>query len=220
MIIIIGGGIVGAAIAYYLSSASLNNIILIEKEKLLGTAVTQYCSGGVRHQFTTEINCKFSIESMKKINALAKEIDYKKYGYLILDMKEGMSVPRVKMQNSLGIRSEALSVKQIKERFPFLNLKGVKSGSFFAEDGVADPAALLAYYEKGAKANGVKFLNETTVLSITKKEGKITGIKTDKGYFQSETVILSAGVQSRELGATIGIDIPIVHKRKYILVQQ
>ena len=218
MRIIIGGGIVGTAIAYYLSAAGLKDIVLIEKEKLLGTAVTQYCSGGVRHQFTTEINCKFSIESMKTINLLAKEIDYKKYGYLILDMEEGVTEPRVKMQNRLGIKSKILSAAQIKERFPFLNTPGIKKGSFFEEDGVADPSSLLAYYEKRAKANGVRFLTGTTVLAMIKEEGKITGIKTDKGNFNSEVVILAAGVGSKELGSTIGLDIPIMHKRKYILV--
>lgn len=218
MILIIGGGIVGCAIAYYLSQAGLNGVILIEKEKLLGTGVTQYCSGGVRHQFTTEINCKFSIESMKTLNALALQIDYKKYGYLILDMQEGITTPRVKMQNALGIKSEALSREEIAKRFPFINVDGVSGGSFYKEDGIADPAALLSYYEKEARKAGVKFLMETLVTGINRDEKGVVGIRTDKGEIRADWVILAAGVQSRELGKTVGLDIPIVHRRKYVLV--
>ena len=202
MIIIIGGGIVGTAIAYYLSEARLKDITLIEKEKFLGTQVTQYCSGGVRHQFTTPINCQFSIESMKTINELADKIDYKKYGYLILDMKPGITEPRVKMQNELGIASEILTPAQIKERFPFINIDGVVSGSFYSEDGIADPAALLDYYEKGAKKNGVKFQMQTEVKSLKD--------------LKADWVILAAGVQSKKLGKTVGLDIPIVDRRKYV----
>ncbi|MEE8637445.1 MAG: FAD-binding oxidoreductase, partial [Candidatus Margulisiibacteriota bacterium] len=204
------------AIAYFLSESGLKDITLIEKEKLLGTAVTQYCSGGVRHQFTTPINCLFSIESMKTFNALAREIDYKKYGYLILDIQKGATEPRVKMQNDLGIKSEVLNIDQIKERFPFINTKGVISGSLYKEDGIADPSMLLAYYERKAKQNSVKFLMETKVTKLIKEDEGIRGIMTDKGEMKTDRVILAAGVQSKELGQTVGLNIPIVDMRKYV----
>jgi len=218
MIIIIGGGIVGTSIAYHLSEAGLKNILLIEKEKLLGTAVTQYCSGGVRHQFTTKINCLFSIESMKTIRALAKEIDYKKYGYLILDMEAGVTEARVSMQNELGIKSEIITVNQIKTRFPFINTQGIISGSFFSEDGIADPSMLLTYYEQHARRNGVKFLMETEVIKITQEKGGIKGIETTLGKIRADWVILTAGAQSKELGKMVGLNIPIVNRRKYVFV--
>jgi sarcosine oxidase subunit beta len=216
MVIIVGGGIVGTAIAYYLTRVGIKNVILIEKEKLLGTQVTQYCSGGVRHQFTTEINCKFSLESMKTINALAHQIDYKKYGYLILDMEPGITEPRVRMQQKLGIDAEILSPTEIKKRWPFLDINGVFSASFYSEDGIADPSALLSYYETNAKKKGAKFLFETNVLEILKKNGQITGVLTDKGRVSADWVILAAGVQSKELGRSIGLNIPIADRRKYV----
>ena len=217
MIIVIGGGIIGVSIAYYLSQAKLGEIILIEKENLLGTGVTKLCSGGVRSQFETEINVKFSIESLKTINALAAEIGFRKLGYLILDT-ETDSRPRIKMQNRLGVASQYLTPEEISRQFSFLNPKGVKSGSFYSEDGIADPASLLAFWEKGALRNGVKFLLQTSVNKIIKDQNRVVGIKTDKGEMKADWVILAAGVQSRELGLTIGIDIPIVHRRKYVLV--
>ncbi|MBI5701219.1 FAD-binding oxidoreductase [Candidatus Saganbacteria bacterium] len=218
MIIVIGGGIVGTGIAYFLAKSGLKDILLIEKEKFLGTQVTQFCSGGVRHQFTTEINCKFSIQSMPILNILAHEIDYKKYGYLILDICKGITEPRVKMQNKLGIDTEILSKEEIKKRFPFLNDDGIISGSFFKEDGVADPASLLAYYEKGSKKMGVKYLMDTEVKRVTRDAQRGTGVITNSEEIAADWVIIAAGIGSKDLGKTVGLDIPIVHRRKYILV--
>ena len=215
MIAIIGGGIIGTSIAYYLSKAGIKDIVLYEKENLLGTGATQYCSGGVRYQFTTPINVKFSIKAFPELEKF--DIGMKRYGYLILDM-EGDPKTRIKMQNGLGVKSEYLTPADIKARFPFVDIDGVKGGSFHKLDGIAEPAKLLEIYAKEAKKNGVKFEFETKVEKIIKDGKKVVGIKTNKGDFKADTVILAAGPQSMELGKTIGIDIPIVHRRKYVVV--
>ena len=215
MIAIIGGGIIGTAIAYYLSEASVKDIVLYEKEKLLGTGATQYCSGGVRYQFTTPINVQFSMESFTELEKF--DIGLKHCGYLILDM-ENDSMPRVKMQNELGVASQYLTPADIKGRFPYINDKGVISGSFYKLDGIAEPAKLLELYAKRAKANGVAFRMGIGVERLVKDGGRVVGFETNKGIFKSDTVILAAGPQSKELGKTIGLDIPIVHKRKYVVV--
>jgi sarcosine oxidase subunit beta len=215
MISIIGGGIIGASIAYYLSQAGVKDIVLYEKEKLLGTGTTQYCSGGVRHQFSTPVNVMFSIESFTELEKF--DIGLKHCGYLILDM-ETDSMPRVKMQNELGVASKYMTPAEIKGRFPYINIKGVKSGSFHKLDGIAEPARLLELYAKRAKANGVAFRMGVGVERLVRDGGRVVGFETNKGIFKSDTVILAAGPQSKELGKTVGLDIPIVHRRKYVAV--
>jgi len=215
MISIIGGGIIGASIAYYLSQAGVEDIVLYEKEKLLGTGATQYCSGGVRYQFTTPINVMFSMESFTELEKF--DIGLKHYGYLILDM-ENDSMPRVKMQNDLGVESQYLTPSDIKGRFPYINNNGVLSGSFYKLDGIAEPAKLLEIYEKRAKGQGVRIKTGTEVKRIIKEGGAVIGIDTSEGFIKSDTVILAAGPQSGELGKTIGLEIPIVHRRKYVIV--
>ncbi|MFH1710027.1 MAG: FAD-binding oxidoreductase [bacterium] len=215
MISIIGGGIIGASIAYYLGQAGIKNVVLYEKERLLGTGTTQYCSGGVRYQFTTPINVRFSSISFTELEKF--DIGLKHCGYLILDM-ETDSGPRVKMQNELGVASRYLTPAEIKGRFPYINTKGVKSGSFHDLDGIAEPAKLLELYEKRAKSNGVEFRMGSKVKRLVKDGGRVTGFETDEGFIPSDTVILAAGPQSKELGKTIGIDIPIVRRRKYVAV--
>ncbi len=214
MIIIIGGGIIGLSCAYYLGETGITDVTLIEKDKLLGTGVTQYCSGGIRSQFTTPINVRFSIEALKEIKNW--DIGFKKYGYLILDMEED-SKGRVEMQNSMGVSSQYLTPSKIKEKFLYVNVEGVISGSFHSEDGIADPSMLMSIYEKGAKGKGVRFKTETEIKKIVKKGDRVIGIETVDGLLSADTVILAAGPQSKDLGKTIGIDIPIVNRRKYVL---
>lgn len=215
MIVIIGGGIIGTSIAYYLSKAGVKDIVLFEKEKLLGTGATQYCSGGVRYQFTTPVNVKFSLAAFPELEKF--DIGLKRYGYLILDMQSD-SMPRVKMQNELGVMSEYLSPEQLKERFPYLNIDGVKSASFHKLDGIAEPAKLLEIYEKGAKSNGVQIRSGVQVLRIIKDGGRVTGIETSEGMVSADQVVLAAGVGSQYLASTIGLDIHFNHRRKYVLV--
>jgi len=215
MIAIIGGGIIGTAIAYYLSKAGVKDITLYEKEKLLGTGATQYCSGGIRYQFTTPINVKFSLEAFPELEKF--DIGIKRYGYLILDMQTD-SMPRVKMQNDLGVMSEYLTPADVKKRFPYINIEGMKSASFHGKDGIAEPAKLLEIYEKGAKQSGVKFNLGTEVNRLIKNGDKVTGIEVQGKIIGTEKVILAAGAWSKELGRTIGIDLPFVRRRKYVLV--
>jgi sarcosine oxidase, subunit beta len=213
-VIIIGGGIIGGAVAYYASKAGIKDIILLEKEKLLGTGATQYCSGGVRYQFSTPINCKFSLAAFPELEKF--DIGMHRYGYLILDMAND-SMSRVKMQNDLGIKSEYLKPADIKARFPYINIDGVKSGSFHKLDGIAEPAKLMELYEKGAKAQGVKIKTGVRVKGLGIEGGKVVGVETDEGMIKADKVILAAGPQSMELAKTAGIDLTIVKRRKYIL---
>lgn len=214
MIIIIGGGIIGGSIAYYLGKSGVKDVVLLEKEKLLGTGATQYCSGGVRYQFSTPINVKFSINAFPELEKF--DIGLKRYGYLILDM-EYDSMPRVKMQNELGVKSEYLTPSKLKERFPYLDISGVKSASFHKLDGIAEPAKLMEIYEKGAKAGGVKIRTGVKVKKLISSGGRVTGVETSEGLMKADRVILAAGPQSPEIAKTMGLEIRMVPRRKYIL---
>ncbi len=212
-IVIIGGGIIGGAIAYYLAQAQAGDISLIEKEKVCGLGVTQYCSGGVRHQFTTAINVQFSLAAFKELRQF--DIGYKKLGYLILDTESNCR-DLTSLHAKLGVKSECLSPADIKRRFSYINIEGVRGGSFYAEDGIADPGRLLAIYEKGARQKGVKFFFETTAHKIVKEKEKIQGVETSQGFLPAEVVVLAGGLGSEALAKTIGLDLPFVKRRKYI----
>ena len=87
-IFVIGGGVMGASIAYHLAVRGENDILLIEKEDFFGLGATGRCAGGVRYQFATEINIRLSLASLPLLERFEEDIgqaiDYRKCGYLFL----------------------------------------------------------------------------------------------------------------------------------------
>src|SRR5689334_11142759 len=91
-IVIIGGGVMGASAAWHLARRGMKNIVLLEKENFFGQGATGRCAGGVRYQFSTEINIKLSLESLPMIERfkeeLGQEVSYHQYGYLLVATDE------------------------------------------------------------------------------------------------------------------------------------
>src|SRR5512134_138232 len=109
-IVIIGGGVMGASAAYHLAKRGIKNIVLLEKEECFGTGATGRCAGGVRYQFSTEINVRLSLESLPMLECFKEEIgqdvNYRQCGYLLVATNEkdaSVFKHNVDLQNSLGV---------------------------------------------------------------------------------------------------------------------
>src|SRR5215212_7161553 len=126
-IVIIGGGVMGASAAYHLAKRGLKNIVLLEKEDFFGTGATGRCAGGVRYQFSTEINVKLSIESLPMIerfkDEIGQDVNYRQCGYLLIatDEKDAMTFKHnVEMQNCLGVQTQLLTGEEVRARLPLM----------------------------------------------------------------------------------------------------
>src|SRR6266704_3215935 len=112
-VVIIGGGIVGLSIAYHLAKRGMTDVVVLEKENMCGTGSTGRCAGGFRHQFSTEVNIKLSLLSVKMIEEFAEEmdqpIDFHQDGYLFL-LKDSPDVDtfrrNTELQKRLGVPVE------------------------------------------------------------------------------------------------------------------
>src|SRR5262245_19757565 len=109
-VVIVGGGCMGASVAYHLTRLGITNIVLVEREKLLGTGSTAKNAGGVRHQFSNEANVRLSLESIRLLEHFADEvgqpIDFHQDGYLFLlssDASVAMFRKNVALQRELGV---------------------------------------------------------------------------------------------------------------------
>src|SRR5690349_2293189 len=109
-IVIIGGGVMGASAAYHLAKCGLKNIVLLEKEDFFSAGTTGRCAGGVRYQFSTEVNIKLSVESLPMLERFKEEIgqdiNYRQCGYLLIatNAKDADTFKQnVELQNSLGV---------------------------------------------------------------------------------------------------------------------
>ena len=214
--VIIGGGIVGVAVAFYLAREKYGQIILVEKEPLLGAGATSKAAGGIRAQFSTRVNVEMSMLSEKIIcnfkDETGSEALFDQVGYMFLLEDDGdieQFKENYELQKSLGLKVELLKPEEIRQYAPHIRTDDVKLATFCHDDGLGDPHEFLTGYEQAAKKMGVCFELDTEVTEIYVSNGKITGLKTTKGNINCPLVIDCAGPQSKLIGQMIKAVVPV-----------
>ncbi len=220
-IVIIGGGVMGASAAYHLAQRGLRKILLLEKEGFFGAGATGRCAGGVRYQFSTEINIKLSLESLPMLERFREEIgqdiDYQQCGYLLIatNVKDAAAFRKnVELQNSLGIQTQLLSREDIRARLPMMKFEDAILGTFHQKDGLVDPNSVVAGYVSAAQKMGVKAFTDTEVTGIHVSHGKVERVETSQGIVQTRMILNAAGPWSGQVGEMAGVNIPIVPIRR------
>ncbi len=224
-VVVIGGGVMGASAAYHLASRGCRNVVLLEKAPFLGAEATGKCAGGIRYQFSTEINVRLSLLSLPMLERfeaeLGQSIDLRWPGYLfLLDNEHDLVIFRanVAMQNRLGIPSRILSPTEAAEKAPLLNLEGVIAGAWHDRDGLADPNGVVQGYVAGARRAGAQIFTEVEATGIRVKSGRVTAVETLTGVIATRAVVNAAGPWAGKVAALAGVDLPIVPLRRQIVV--
>lgn len=220
-IVIIGGGVMGASAAYHLAQRGTKNLVLLEREEFFGTGATGRCAGGVRYQFSTEINVKLSVESLPMLERFREEIgqdiDYQQCGYLLIatDEKDASAFQRnVQLQNSLGVQTQLLRGEDIRSRLPMMRFEDAILGTFHQKDGLVDPNSVVAGYISAAQKMGVKAFTGTEVTGIRVSHGNVEAVETNQGIVQTRMILNAAGPWAGQVGRMAGVNIPIVPIRR------
>ena len=220
-IVVIGGGVMGASIAYHLALRGQKNILLLEKEAFFGQGATGRCAGGVRYQFATDVNVRLSLESLPMLERFEQEtgqaIDFRHCGYVfLLTREEDVRVfqNNIAMQNRLGVQTSWMDGAEIRRRLPMMRLEDVIGGSFNPDDGLVDPNGVVMGYIQAAQRLGVQTLTDVEVLGVRTQGGKVTGIETSGGNVSAPVVFNAAGPWSGLIGKMAGLDIPITPLRR------
>jgi sarcosine oxidase subunit beta len=220
-IVIIGGGVMGASAAYHLAQRGAKNIVLLEKEKYFGTGATGRCAGGVRYQFSTEINVKLSQESLPMIERFKEEIgqdvNYRQCGYLLVATNEKDAATfkqNVALQNGLGVPTQLLSGDDVRKRLPLMKFEDAIAGTFNQKDGTVDPNGVVMGYVGAAQKMGVKAIENAEVTGITVSGGEVKEVQTNLGTIQTRMVLNAAGPWAGLIGDMAGVPLPIVPLRR------
>ncbi len=224
-VVVIGGGVMGASIAYHLVQRGVKKVVLLEKEPFFGAMSTGQCAGGIRHQFSSAINIELSKVSLAQLDRFAEEMDQKidlrwvGYLFLLTDQEDvTMFRENERLQHQLGIDTQWLSPEDIRRLVPQVNSDGVLAGTFYDKDGLADPSSVVAGYIKNARRLGAKLFNGVEVTSIDLKGGAVSRIHTNKGDIATPAVVDACGAWAPQTAAMVGIDLPIVPIRRQIVV--
>lgn len=224
-VVVIGGGVMGASTAYHLAAAGCRNVVLLEKHEFLGAEATGKCAGGIRYQFSTEINIRLSLLSLPMLERfeaeLGQAIDLRWPGYLfLLDNAHDLAVfqANVALQNRLGIPSRLLTPAEVAERAPLLNLEGVIAGAWHEGDGLADPGGVVQGYASAARRGGAQIFTGVEATGIRVEAGRVAAAETPQGIIATRAVVNAAGPWAGKVGALAGLDVPIVPLRRQIVV--
>jgi sarcosine oxidase subunit beta len=224
-VVIVGGGCMGASVAYHLTRRGVRDIVLLEREPLLATGSTGRNAGGVRHQFSHDANIRLSIESIALLERFADEvgspIDFHQDGYLFLLSSEASVETfrrNVALQRSLGVDVEWLEADDVARLAPGVDPAGVAAATFCARDGIADPNGVTMGFARAAQAGGAILERGVEVTGITSSGGRVGAVQTTRGAIATDTVINAAGPWARGVGAMAGIDVPVDPVRRHIFI--
>ncbi len=223
--VIIGGGVMGTSTAYHLARKGAKNVVLLEREPFFGVMSTGQCAGGIRHQFSSDINIRLSIESIRMMERFPEEmgqdIDLRFIGYFfLLTNEEDLAAFRknVALQHSLGVMTEWLEPDDIARRVPLVKLEGIQAATVYEREGLVDPASLVQGYVTNARRLGVSLFTDTEAIGIRTAEGQIKAVQTNQGVIETPVVVNACGAWAPQIGRMVDMDIPIQPVRRQIVV--
>ena len=156
--VIIGGGVVGASVAYHLTERGARDVVILEAESEQGRGSTGKATGGVRPQFETDINIMMSKYSIGFFREWEFDCEYEPVGYLFFATADGQLdylKRNVEKRRSFGIEGvEMLDANAIAKRVPGLNCDDITGGSFGINDGFINPLGVMRGFTHRAINNG------------------------------------------------------------------
>ncbi|CAL1545413.1 unnamed protein product [Lymnaea stagnalis] len=173
-ILIVGGGVVGSAVAYWLKQRNPkgSNILVVERDPVYTRASSMLSCGGIRHQFSVPENVQLSMftseflrnikQHLSVIHESPPDVQFNHQGYLFLAPPRGAEqlMENVQMQQELGAKIDLLSKRQLAEKFPWLNLDGIECGSLGLEgEGWFDPWLLVRALKQKNLSMGTKYVH-------------------------------------------------------------
>jgi sarcosine oxidase subunit beta len=220
-IVIIGGGVVGASVAFHLAERGVRDVLILEREPEQGRGSTGAATGGVRAQFETDINIKMSMYSIDFLKNWDHDCEYDPKGYLFFattDEQFDYLQRNVEKQLSLGVKHvEVVDPSEIVRIVPGMNCEDIVGGTFGQHDGFINPLAIMSGFTEGAIRGGATIEYDVDVVELKVDGGRAVGVETSRGPIECENAVICTGARAAELAATADIDLPVSPQRRQIV---
>lgn len=223
-LVVIGGGVLGAATAFYASRAGLRTVV-VERRPVLCSLTTPVAAGGFRLQFDNREETALVRESLETFENFAEvtglrgyDLRLQKQGYLFVTTDPPTArrqAERVALQQSWGVHDvELLKGSEARYRFPYLS-EQIISARYRAGDGFVDPKRLTYGY---ARASNATFLVSTSATGFQLAGGRIAGVQTSRGDIATNAVVIAAGPFTGQVARLAGLDFGLSAVRRHRLV--
>lgn len=231
-VVIVGGAVMGSALAYFLAKESNFNgsVLVIERDPTYQKCSTALSAGSIRQQFSTLENIRISQFGVQFLHDLHEELAidndhpdvfFHEDGYLLLASPEGAETLRRNHQTQASVHAtvELLTPNNLSERFPWLNTEGVELGALGVQgEGWFDAYSLLQALRKKARHLGVTYLH-AEVAHISQDKNQIESITLADGQqIQCGTLVNAAGPNGRKVAEMVGIKLPVESRKRYVYV--
>ncbi len=226
-VVIVGAGVQGLSAAYHLAKKGLRNIVVLEKD-YIGAGSSGRSASMLMLQRENEPKIRLSQYSynmyMTFKEELGVDIGYKKIGFLsvVTEKKVLDALKMAKIRQELGVQTEILGPEDIKKLVPVVNTEDILVGVFGPDDGMIDPHAIMNGFKEGAQRYGVKIFQggDFEVTGINVVNGKVVGVNTRLHNIATESVVNAAGADAIAIGIMVGINLPIMNRRRNIFVTE
>ncbi len=224
-VVVIGGGVIGASVAYHLGHAGWSDTVLLERDRL--TSGTTWHAAGLMVTFgsmseTSTAMRMYTRDLYSRLEAeTGQATGFAPVGLIESAYDQGRleEYRRVAAFNRLcGVDVHEISAAEVADLFPPADVTGLLSAFYMPGDGRVNPVDVTMALAKGARMQGVTVLEETPVLDVLVRDGRVVGVRTDRGDIECEYVVNCAGMWARQLGAKSGVTIPLQAAEHYYLI--
>lgn len=214
-VVVIGGGVIGCSIAYHLTKIGWSDVVLLERQQL--TSGTTWHAAGLVGQLRPSINmtklARYTGELYQGLEAeTGQATGYRQCGSISIaataerfeELKRSASMAKV-----FDLEVNVLPVEEIAERYPLINTEDLYGGIHIPSDGYANAVDITQALAKGARSRGAQIFQNTKVTAILHDGKKVTGVSTPGGDIEADHVVICGGMWSRDLAATVGVNVPL-----------
>src|SRR6187551_585256 len=213
--VVVGGGVGGCSILYWLTRLGWNDVVLLERAEL--TSGSTFHSAGLVGQLRSSLSLtKMMMASVGLYRALEAEVGletgWREVGSLRLASSEERLEEIARQAGwakTFGLPLELVSAADAQELFPPMTTDGVLGAAFLPTDGYIDPSQLTFALAEGARRGGAEINTSTRVTGIDVERGRVAGVQTDKGPIEADVVVNAGGMFAKELGELAGVNVPI-----------
>ena len=214
-VVIIGGGVIGCSLAYHLSKLGWSDVVLLERQQL--TSGTTWHTAGLVGQLRTSINmtklARYTSELYRELEAeTGQATGYRQCGSISIatnderfeELKRSASMAKL-----FDLEVNVISVDEIAELYPLISTHDLVGGIHIPSDGYANGVDITQALAKGARSRGARIYQHTKVTRIRNDGVNVTGVSTTNGDIDADYVVICGGIWSRDLAATVGVNVPL-----------
>lgn len=226
-VVIVGGGIVGTAVAYHLAKLGWGDDVLLLERDRLTSGTTWHAAGLVQamgsiSESATEIR-KYTKKLYSELEAeTGQPTGFMPVGFLVTATeRERLEEWRriAAFNRHCGVDVHEIGPSQVRELWPLARVDDVLAGFYCEDDGRVNPVDATMALAKGARMNGVRICEGVSVAGVSRERGRVTGVTTTAGdTIHAEFVVNCAGMWARQLGELAGVSIPLQAAEHYYLI--